>query len=50
MKKEITIYYKELNVSDQEKSIIGNLKKELTEQLYIAVKSFGHGNYAEIKN
>lgn len=49
-KKERTIHYKELNVPDQGKNIIAKLKKELAEQLYMATKSFGHGNFAEIKN
>lgn len=49
-KKEKAIHYKELNVPDQGKNIIAKLKQEFAEQLYMATKSFGYGNFAEIKN
>lgn len=49
-KQEKAIHYKELNVPDQGSDIIARLKQEFAEQLYMATKSFGHGNFAEIKN
>lgn len=49
-KKEKAIHYKELNVPDQGNDIIVKLKQEFAEQLYMATKSFGYGNFAEIKN
>lgn len=49
-KKEKVGHYKELNVPEQGNDIIGKLKQEFAEQLYMATKSFGYGNFAEIKN
>lgn len=49
-KKEKTKHYKTLNVPDKGNDIIGKLKKEFAEHLYMASKSFGNGNYAEIRN
>ena len=49
-KQEKAIHYKELNVPKQGSDIIVRLKQEFAEQLYMATKSFGYGNFAEIKN
>lgn len=49
-KKEKAIHYKELNVPNQGSNIIAKLKQEFAEELYMATKSFGYGNFAEIKN
>ena len=48
--KEKEQHYKELNVPEKGEEIITKLKQEFTEQLYLAVKSFGHDGYAEVKN
>jgi len=49
-KKEKASHYKELNVPATGNEIISKLKQEFAEQLYMATKSFGNGNYAEIRN
>lgn len=49
-KKEKTIHYKALNVPHKSNDIIAKVKKEFAEHLYMASKSFGNGNYAEIRN
>jgi hypothetical protein len=49
-KTDKAIHYKELNVPEQGSSIIEKLKREFAEQLYLAINSFGHGNFAEIRN
>jgi len=48
--KEKEQHYKELNAPEKGEGIIVKLKQEFSEQLYLAVKSFGHDGYAEIKN
>lgn len=49
-KTDKAIHYKELNVPEQGSSIIEKIKREFAEQLYLAINSFGHGNFAEIRN
>jgi TnpA family transposase len=49
-KQEKAIHYKEMNVPQRGSDIIARLKQEFSEQLYMATKSFGHGNFAEIRN
>jgi len=49
-KKDKTTHYKNLNVPEQGNEIIIKLKQEFAEQLYLAIKSFSYGNFAEIKN
>ena len=49
-KKDKASHYKELNVPATGCEIISKLKQEFAEQLYMATKSFGNGNYAEIRN
>ena len=49
-KREKATHYKTLNIPEKGSDIIVKLKNEFAEQLYMATKSFGYGNYAEIKN
>lgn len=47
--KEKAKHYKELNVPELGSEIIVKLKREFAEQLYLAVRSFGSDNFAEIR-